>query len=63
MYRIEAYNLDRRSRPDFLVAVKYGRGKVIGVGTRKVFEHDCFSNPNFDNDKLFRNCVEWLLQP
>jgi hypothetical protein len=62
MYRIEKYHIDKKSKANVMLAVKYGSGRVIGIGSRKVFENECLDDQGTHNRRLLHNCAEWLLR-
>jgi hypothetical protein len=58
--RIEEYVLNGRAPAQFMVAFRYEAGKVIGIGTWKVFLNQLVSSYPEGNRKLFHNIIDWL---
>jgi hypothetical protein len=58
--RITDYKLDKRSQAPFMAAMRYGSGKVIGVGSWKVFLNDLVQAYPEGNNKLLQNSIAWL---
>ena len=63
-HKIAGYNPSQEKERPIIAkaAVEQGQGKVVAIGTWKVF-HDYFlDNPEFDNGRLFRNILTWFKQ-
>ena len=58
--RIDDYYEDKFQSANFLTALNYGRGKVVGIGSWKIFLSAFINDETLDNKKLFRNILEWL---
>jgi hypothetical protein len=58
--RIERYVLDQCAPVQFMVAVKHGAGKVVAIGTWKIFLNELVDSVDNSNGILFGNIVEWL---
>jgi hypothetical protein len=58
--QIRDYVLDQKSPAPFLIAKKHGNGKVVGIGSWKVFINDFTTDNNLHNGQLFKNVIEWL---
>jgi hypothetical protein len=54
------YILDKRGPGAFLAALRYGKGRVVGIGSWKVFLNEFLENESLDNSKLLHNCITWL---
>jgi hypothetical protein len=54
------YYKDKLDKHPFLLAKKYGDGKVVGIGTWKVFLNAFINDKELNNDRLFKNCIGWL---
>jgi hypothetical protein len=57
---INRYVLDQRAPIQFMVAVKHGAGKVVAIGTWKVFLNELLDRQDHRNNILFGNIVDWL---
>lgn len=53
------YVLDKHANSPVLCACKYGKGRVVALGTWKVFINEMVEDDN-DNLKLFQNVIAWL---
>jgi TIR domain len=60
LVRVEKYVLDALAPAQFMVAVEYGKGKVVGIGTWKVFLNAFVTAHPNGNCKLFHNVIDWL---
>lgn len=58
--RIDRYVLDHCAPGQFMVAVKYGAGKVVAIGTWKMFLNELVKSDDNRNGILFGNIVDWL---
>lgn len=58
--RIDDYYKDKSGYPNFLIASKHGNGKVVGVGTWKLFLNNFMKDKDLDNQQLFKNIINWL---
>ena len=54
------YVLDRRGPGTFLSALQFGKGRVIAIGSWKMFLNEFMDHNEFDNAKLMANCINWL---
>jgi len=60
--KIAAYNPSQEKERPIIAKAAVELGKVVAIGTWKVF-HDYFlDNPEFDNGRLFRNILTWFKQ-
>jgi len=59
LIQLTDYVLNKYSQAPFLVALRYGSGRVVGIGTWKIFINELIS-AGFDNFKLFQNVIAWL---
>jgi hypothetical protein len=62
LYRIDKYLTDRHDSASFMAAVKHGDGKVVAVGSWKVFLNSFTKKEQFGNKRLFVNTIKWLVQ-
>jgi hypothetical protein len=60
LFRITDYKLDKQSQAPFMAAVRYGNGKVIGIGSWKIFLNDLIQAYPEGNNKLLQNSIAWL---
>ena len=61
-YKLTGYVLDKHDSAPILVALRYGAGRVVGVGSWKMFVNDLVQEEDNDNMMLFRNVISWLSQ-
>jgi uncharacterized membrane protein len=54
---VDSHGKEKKRLP-ILVAFKYGKGKVVGIGSHFIF--DSWHIDDFDNRRLITNIVEWL---
>ncbi len=59
LIQLTDYILDKHATVPFMVALKYGAGRVVGIGTWKIFLNELVSSGH-DNKKLFQNIISWL---
>ena len=59
--RIESYVLDQIAPASYMVAIRHGKGRVVALGTWKVFLDELAEYPGTQNTVLFKNVVKWLL--
>lgn len=59
LVQLTDYPLDKYACVPFLVALRYGTGRVVGIGSWKVFINELVNADN-DNLRLWRNIVAWL---
>ena len=57
---IDDYVVQTRGHLPFLVALRAGLGRVVALGSWKIFLNDFVDDPQLDNKRLFRNCIRWL---
>lgn len=60
LFRIREYYKDKQEQAPFLVASKHGKGKVVGIGSWKIFLNHFIEDEEIDNRRLFLNIIEWL---
>ncbi len=60
--QIEDYVIDKRATARFLVGLQYGAGRVLAIGSWKIFLNDFIHNETLDNGRLLSNAVSWLAQ-
>ena len=60
LYFLTDYVLDKHDSAPILVALRYGAGRVVGVGSWKMFINDLVKDKDCDNMMLFRNVISWL---
>jgi hypothetical protein len=60
MVRLTDYVLDGHHKAPFMAALRFGKGRVIGIGSWKIFLNEFIDNKSFSNARLLRNCVRWL---
>ena len=49
------------TQPCFMLAMMSGAGRVVGIGSWKIFLNRFVDNPQLGNKQLFENCIRWLL--
>jgi len=54
------YVLNRHASAPILVALRYGAGRVVGVGSWKLFVNELVEDNHNDNMRLFQNMISWL---
>lgn len=59
LYQLTDYVLDKHAKEPVLCAYRYGKGRVVGIGTWKIFVNELVEDDN-DNLQLFRNVLHWL---
>jgi hypothetical protein len=59
LIQLTDYVLDKYANAPVLCACKYGNGRVVALGTWKVFINEMVEDDN-DNMKLFHNVISWL---
>jgi hypothetical protein len=62
LIQLTEYIPDRRSPATFLIAKKYGAGRIVAIGSWKVFLNE-FVTHYPDNLRLFNNIIGWLKKP
>jgi len=60
--QLTEYVLDKHASAPILVEVRYGAGRVVGIGSWKLFVNELVEDQHYDNMRLFRNLVSWLSQ-
>lgn len=60
LLQIRDYVLDKQTQIPFMSGVSYGDGKIVGIGSWKVFLNDLVSACPDGNGKLFLNIMNWL---
>lgn len=60
LVQLTDYVLDKHASALILVALRYGAGTVVGIGSWKVFVNELVEDKSCDNMRLFRNLVSWL---
>lgn len=60
LVQIRDYYVDKHIAPQYMVALKHGLGKIIGIGSWKMFLNEFVDDPSLDNKKLFKNIIDWL---
>ena len=58
---IEGWKLLAHTQPCFMLAMMSGAGRVVGIGSWKIFLNRFVDNPQLGNKQLFENCIRWLL--
>ena len=57
---IEGWKLLAHTQPCFMLAMSRA-GRVVGIGSWKIFLNRFVDNPQLGNKQLFENCIRWLL--
>jgi hypothetical protein len=57
---LDGYVLDRHASAHILVAFPYGAGRVVGIGSWKMFINELVEDKQSENLRLFRNLITWL---
>jgi len=60
LVQLTDYVLDKQACVPFLLAAEYGAGRVVGIGSWKMFINDLVNNNQNNNLKLFVNLTKWL---
>lgn len=63
LMQLTDYIRDKRTNSTFMVAVRYGKGKVVGIGSWKIFLNEFINDISIDNKRFFKNIVIWLSSP
>ena len=58
--QIQEYVVERKGPATFMAAQLYGNGRVVAIGSWKMFLNELVEDPMLDNARLFGNIVEWL---
>ena len=53
------YPPPRRGQAPFMVALRHGKGRIVGIGSWKIFLNELTAPPH-DNMRLFLNIIDWL---
>lgn len=53
------YPIERQAPASFMVALKHDAGRVVGIGTWKIFLNDV-NVPMYDNMRLLHNIIDWF---
>jgi hypothetical protein len=62
LVQLTDYVLDRYDSAPLIVALRYGAGRVVGIGSWKVFVNELVEDEQSENMRLFRNLIKWLSQ-
>lgn len=62
LVQLTDYVLDKHDSAPILVALRYGGGQVVGIGSWKVFVNELVEDSRNDNLRLFQNLISWLAQ-
>ena len=57
---IDRYVLNKNDKPSFLIARKYGQGRIVGIGSVKMFSNEFIQDSRLGNKQLFLNIIKWL---
>jgi TIR domain len=60
LVQLTDYVLDKHASASILVALRYGAGRVVGIGSWKLFVNELVEDKHNDNLRLFRNLISWL---
>ena len=60
LLQITDYVPGKDAPAEFMVAFRHGRGKVVAIGTWKIFLNDLVASYPDGNGKLFQNIIDWL---
>ena len=60
LVQLTDYVLDNHASAPILVALRYGGGRVVGIGSWKVFVNELVEDKHNDNLRLYRNMISWL---
>jgi Effector-associated domain 8 len=58
---IDGWSLLAHTHPCFMLAIRSGAGRVIGIGSWKIFLNRFVDDRQIGNRQLFENCIRWLL--
>lgn len=58
--QIQDYLLDKQSPANFMVGLQHGKGRVLAIGSWKIFLNEFVQNEMLDNRSLFLNSISWL---
>lgn len=58
--QIQRYDIHRGAET-FLIAFRVGKGRVVAVGSWKIFQNEYVEDETVDNRTLLNNAVRWLL--
>lgn len=58
--QIQDYVLDKRAPACFMVGLQHGAGRILAIGSWKIFLNEFIHNEPFDNRILFQNAISWL---
>lgn len=59
--QIQDYVLDKRAQVCFMVGTSHGKGRVVAIGSWKIFLNEFTEAPALDNGRLFLNAISWLV--
>lgn len=60
LVQLDSYVLDKFDSAPVLVALPYGAGKVVGIGSWKMLVNELVEDELSENMRLFRNLIRWL---
>jgi hypothetical protein len=60
LLQLTGYVRDKYASAPIFVALRYGAGRVVGIGSWKLFINELVEDKRNNNMKLFRNLIEWL---
>ncbi len=60
LVQLTDYILDKHDKANHMIALKHGKGRVIGIGSWKIFLNEMVEDSSLHNKRLFVNSFAWL---